>query len=425
MAKTIKSISCPNCKSVDKKELGDNRFRCENCNTEYFLDDDYTHVVHHHKHYGETLSTGNYLRKVIISASVSIAVFIAVFFIVMFISRVSSNTDIGSASTYSNKIDLVDKELVLCKTKANKLLFVLVGIERSGSYPNYEDKLVAYFYDKDAKKIKKQDIDFSFNKNVTGFPFDKQYMSNGDAYIMYNEKSLFKVDVERMEVLEMKDDFFNHPELASGVAKIEKYYDQDGFKLLSQDGKSYAFLPIINKLIPSKEIYKNRVKLPPNPSVKTCFKFNTFDSNNRYRLFMYKQKQQTGYLIDEVYFDFEKDNSGGRKSYLRHYTTGFVDYKLLSERIYFNAKMLGYDDNVIFISNTTDAADNSSNKIQKLNAQNGDVLWTLDLADKADNMKYTIYKAVFNEDYVILKTNFGGLVLDNKTGKEVAELKYY
>ncbi len=424
MAKTIKSISCPNCKSIDKKELGNNRFRCENCNTEYFLDDDYTHIVHHHKHYGETLSTGNYLRKVIISASVSVAIFIVVFFIVMFIGKVSYNTDIGSASAYSNKVDFVDKELVLCKTKANKLLFVLVGIERSGSYPNYKDRLVAYFYDKDAKQLKKQDIEFSLNKNVTGFPFDRQYMSNGDAYIIYNEKALFKVDVEQMEVVELKDDFFNHPELASGVAKIEKFYDQDGFKLLSQDGKSYAFLPVINKLIPSKEIYKNEKKLPPNTVIKTCFKFNTFDSNNRYRLFMYKQKQQTGYLIDEPFFNFEKNNHFGKQTYLRHKTIGFLNYKLLNERIYFNAKILGYDEHSIFISTTTDAAGNASNKIQKLDTQNGTPVWTVSLSDKDQYVKYTVYKAVFNQNYVMLRTNLGGLVLDNKTGQEVAELKY-
>ncbi len=294
MAKTIKSISCPNCGSVDKKELGDNRFRCENCNTEYFLDDDYTHIVHHHKHYNESASTPDNLRKVIISVSASMVIFAVIYFVVIFTGIISTNTDINPANTFSNRVNLIDRELLLCKTKADKLLFVLVGVERSGTYDNHKDKMVAYFYDKDAKELKKQDINFTLNANVSGFPFDKHYMSNGDAYVIYNEKALFKVDAEQMEVLEMKDEFFNYPELAAGIAQIKQIYEQDGFKVLSQDGKSYAILPIINSLIPAEDIYKSKKRLPPSPSVKTCFKFGySSGKSNIRKLFMYRQKLQT------------------------------------------------------------------------------------------------------------------------------------
>ncbi len=40
MAKQIKAIACPRCRSTQKATIRPDTYRCENCGTEYFLDSD-------------------------------------------------------------------------------------------------------------------------------------------------------------------------------------------------------------------------------------------------------------------------------------------------------------------------------------------------------------------------------------------------
>ena len=49
MAKDIKAIQCPKCGSIFKQEVKPEFYRCENCGTEYYLDNDDTHIYHHHE----------------------------------------------------------------------------------------------------------------------------------------------------------------------------------------------------------------------------------------------------------------------------------------------------------------------------------------------------------------------------------------
>ncbi|WP_019946820.1 SHOCT domain-containing protein [Hymenobacter aerophilus] len=40
MAKSIKALKCPQCGSTQKTQVRPEHFRCDNCGTEYFLDND-------------------------------------------------------------------------------------------------------------------------------------------------------------------------------------------------------------------------------------------------------------------------------------------------------------------------------------------------------------------------------------------------
>ena len=49
MTKKIKPIKCPQCGSEKYDEIGEEKFRCRNCGTEFFLDNDDINInVNHH-----------------------------------------------------------------------------------------------------------------------------------------------------------------------------------------------------------------------------------------------------------------------------------------------------------------------------------------------------------------------------------------
>ena len=57
MAKNIKAIKCPNCGSIKKLEIRTDYFRCLNCDTEYFLDDDDINInINHSPYQGSSVS---------------------------------------------------------------------------------------------------------------------------------------------------------------------------------------------------------------------------------------------------------------------------------------------------------------------------------------------------------------------------------
>lgn len=412
MAKSIKAIHCPRCGSADKKDLGNDRFQCTSCDTEYFLDDDYTHVVHHHKNYQQPVIPQQNKKALLIIIPVFI-ILSTIFFFSIFSSTKSSKSNTESISEEKK---LTDKKLVIAKTKDNKLLFTLIGVEITGSYPDYKEKLVAYFYDQNANEIKKQEINYNLSK-TTGFPFTQHYMSNGDVYIIYDNKTLFKVDADVMTVTELKSDWFNHPELASGIAKIEKMYDQDGFKVLTQEGKTFAIMPLTNQLIPANDIYNSAKIIPANATVKTCYAFTILPLEIK-KLLIYTQKQQNGYLTDEPYFDMNEQ----MKPYIRSQVAGLIDYKLLSERAFFAPKLLGNNNDMVFISTKTDASVNSPYKLQALNAKNGDVIWTTELISNKSHMKYEVFNVAFNNKQLFVEGNLGGMVINLKDGKIVSKL---
>jgi tRNA(Ile2) C34 agmatinyltransferase TiaS len=52
MAKTIRPLLCPQCGSPDKTTFGPDQFRCNACQTEYYLDTDDVTVTVRHQHTG-------------------------------------------------------------------------------------------------------------------------------------------------------------------------------------------------------------------------------------------------------------------------------------------------------------------------------------------------------------------------------------
>lgn len=65
MAKEIKVIKCPQCGSTAKTELKPDFYRCNNCHTEYFLDDNDVTINYNHN-YNHNLPFNNDNSKKVI-----------------------------------------------------------------------------------------------------------------------------------------------------------------------------------------------------------------------------------------------------------------------------------------------------------------------------------------------------------------------
>ncbi len=419
MAKNIKAIKCPHCGSVDKKDLGDERFECESCGTEYYLDDDYTHIVHHHRNYdtpAATTSTPQIDPKKLKNYTIGISTLITIIFIFINLIPAKKSTH---TSTYSPRTDYENKELVVSKNKKGQLITAFVAVRLEGQYPNYNRTLIAHFYDQDSKLIKKRELKTRIGK-TTGFPIDVKYMSNGDTYIIYNDKILLRIDPDALSLDELGDEFYGqYPELASGVAKVEEAYYQDGLKILSQDGKSYVLLPIIKQIIPADMEYKIAKKTPPNAKDENYYTFCDYDIG---KLVKYTQKSTQGYLRDIPYFDCDDGDISNTVPDLRFKKNTLVNYKYLTNRVFFNAKILGYDDQRVIIKTTLDAADDTPNKVQALNPNNGEVLWTYEF-DEPDASSPLPQQALSSKDKTIITLVNRAVILDNKTGKKLSEIK--
>lgn len=415
MAKTIKAIVCPTCGSNKKTEIKPDYFVCESCKTEYYLDSDDINIIHTNK------SSPTYTPPVLKNPKPALITgiflaFCAFIFLSYFFSQNATTGHTFRVNNGTKEPELDDDQMVLVTNKNNDLIFVTVGLERTGSYENRNEKLVAYFDDTKGKQLKKQELNFSIPKNKASSPFKEKYMSNGDCYIIFNEKELFKVDPDLLEIEELKQDFFHAPELANGIAKLEKQYQSDGFKIQTLDGKSYVFYPLIDRVFAADQLRDEEKKVPPNAVNTTMFKFTSSTSGPVAHLVKYVLKIQVGYPYDDVYFEL-KD---GRPE-VRFKPDNLISYEaFLPERAFFNSLILGYNKDLLVILFTLDGNSSSSKQVQALDTKTGAIKWTFDCSTLDKHVNYVPYRALSNPQYTIWEANFGGMVIDNLSGKSVA-----
>lgn len=417
MAKTIKAIICPNCGSNQKTEIKPDYFVCESCQTEYYLDSDDIHIIHTNNPAQKSPApqNPNFSKNARIFGLV--LSFLVLF--LLFSNVFSSSSNSSTIPTASAQADLDDEEMVVSATKNNELLFVTVGIERTGNYENRKEKAVVYYDNPEGKNVKKQELNLSIPKNKASSPFEIKYFSNGDCYIIFNYKKVYKLNPDAMNLKEVSQDLFHASEFANGIAKIEKDYAEDAFKIQTLDGKLFYYFPIIDQVITTEEYYQKERKIPARAINTTDYQLMTNTSNSSSKLIKYVRLKEDGYPASEVYFD-EKDD----KIVVRYRTANFVSFEpFLPDRIFFDAKIIGEDKEQLIIRFTIDGAPNSSNQIQALDKETGKIRWSFDCSPLDRHVKYYPSKALSNSKITLIVANFGGLVIDNKTGKLIKSIE--
>lgn len=414
MAKTIKPIICPTCGSNQKTEVKPEYFICKSCQTEYYLDSDDIHIIHTNKPANEFDNGSLKKNKNGIIAVVLITFILFIFFVGSLTNSISSSSSIGAME---RNIDLSDDELILLKTKGNELIYANAGIEQTGDYENRKEKLVVYYDDSKGKNIKKQEIDFSIPRNKSSSSLRKKYFSNGDCYVIFNNKTVFKIDADLLEMREMSPDFFNVPELANGIAKIEDKSKNDAFEIVTMDGKSYIYFPIIKKVYTPDQFRTEKLPSPPNAINTTIFRFKDGESSSQ--LIKYQQKIQYGYPIANFYFTTRNE-----ELFFQSSISNSIDFEyFIPDRNFFNARILGLNKELLIIHFTLDANYNSSRQIQALDVKTGKIRWTFDCSGLDRHVLYFANHALSNSKITLIEANFGGLTIDNQSGKLISSIE--
>lgn len=430
MAKEIKVIKCPQCGSTAKTEIKPDFYRCSNCHTEYFLDDNdvtinYNHNYNHHNSPFSNSAEGT--KKVIKIIGIIFGVFILLVFLSNIIfSLTTTNTVKPDAAAYA--VSTVDvEETGFSASRYQALLFtgtsdqspvIIVAEDRryKGKTDEQKDGIYIAFYSPEKKVlIGEHRVE---GEHISTTDIKMRTFTDGNLYVIVNKSALYLVDKVALKLTDAGKKFFSaKEELQVGVATMEFLYEDsgDGLVLLTNDGKKLYYYPLIQKLYNEKGFYnakKGFDSLLPGAKDKVIHVFtrkSTDYPEDKLQLIKLKYKDNGAGPKDVVdYLSWGKDYGGSgiftdrdpyKKVLFSKYTRQadrILDWKDLTPgRLYFDPSVTYDDGTTLLISFKADANPNSGYKLQKLNAGTGVVEWTTDQPKGSEIKRIISYKNSF------------------------------
>ncbi len=420
MSKEIKPIICPQCGSTDKQNLKDEHYRCANCRTEYYLDDDDIHIIHYHKDYDAGAvsrfhSDKNFFKT---KFSILILVFLTVSFL-FYNSQLFTPFQPNEVSNQSKPMDTVvfsDRDSFLYKNTENVIRVLVLGLYKNKQTEQFE--LYAKYYNKEGKLDKKQTFErgYSYSDRV-----EFKQTSSGNIYAVVNQQRVFKLDKDTERLEDITPSLEAMDELNSGIVTIESYTYKDYIKILDRSGKSFYYYPDL-------EVIEREEKLPNTLVERELFAFEDVNSNDSYRLLKYKQKGTVGAWGDAYLSDWlravEEHKSQAikkeEKRLLKHYHIESV-VNFTPGRYYFLSgslpRVLYSNTDIVIILYSLSLNDHSPQYIQMLDANSAQPLVTVDVSKTpVESLWYPDEAVMDNEDIVVLGGRHQILRLDKKTG---------
>lgn len=430
MAREIKVIQCPKCGSTQKVEIRADYYRCSNCDTEYFLDDDditITHnITYNHAH------TGNAPVKKPAAVIGIVFLFIIIgsllAFWLTFQSSNSPDTVLGFEKP-DTEYSWRDHDVVAFTNENGMPILIMFGqrdittgddTSKSGKYAIYYDFL-------SGKEIKAERFEI-LKAERENFVFNT--FENGDVYAIANSMLLYKLDQHSMSLrpITMLDQ--EHAELSAGIADYDFINDSygDGMKLLTNDGKNYSYYPIADVVYDQDQVRQAERALKikdPKAKTRTFIDFslpNTSFPDEKIQLYKWTQKDNMGGPNDWTYFEWNSyyDNRGVlKKQPYRGTGDLLIKYEdLTPDRLYFSPKMLFYNEDYILISMKTTAGKNAKVALQCLDAKTGDIVFTYPFSDDV----YLDENAIRYKNGFVTFSGMFAVAVDMK-GKLVKEFK--
>ena len=440
MAKQIKAIKCPSCGSVSKIELKPDYYRCESCQTEYFLDNDDININYKHT-YQKTASNPNTKKTLVILlvAFVGVMVIVTVFNSIFNKPKTQPNTN----SSYTAPVIEKEKDdqsfratrytsYVFLQPSSQKIMALILENRRYNAQKNKnKDGTYLAVYDPLEKKLVKEEFVSEKSLSFLGFPIRR--FSDDNLYFINDKTSLLKFDKERLTTEDVGNQFFDEKdELHIGVATMEYLPEGrgDGLLILTNDGKKLYYFPLIQKLYTEKQYYKAYEgfnTLLPNATSKTI---HTFTSES------YDFPEEKIQLMQVSY----KDNGPGPKeiptrlSWGKDYGRSGIFYgnepyeKLLltkyskearrvtklkdltPDRLYFFPSILLDDGEALVIQFRVNANSNSDLKFQQINRETGEVMWTSEIPEG----KAFQFMIKYKDGFLGINRDQNMIVVDNK-----------
>ncbi|EHQ29070.1 hypothetical protein Mucpa_4991 [Mucilaginibacter paludis DSM 18603] len=354
MAKDIKAIVCPSCGSVYKQELKPDFYKCQNCGTEYYLDNDDKHIYHHH----ETLrplpgSTppNNTMMPVYILIGAVLVIIVAYFTVAIWQSK-STNTNINTLRVYKAP-RMFYNSFVYTNTLTGDPVYLRLGSDYiSHGNDKSEQEYHAQFNNVGNGHLIADRIigDDGLNNKHCLLTF-KTY-SPDVIYAIGCNAQLIQLDTRDNRLTDVtKLAFKDYPPLNSGVARLEFDYNSDMIIVMNNEGNSYYYFPTLGKLVDSHaqadSVWKKQFD-------RHFFEFaslgDDINNNNAIQLLETKYDKNTGQKMQR---------------------------NLTPNRKYFNPKIIYQDKNNLLITAGTTAAADPPVTVQSIDVETGKIKWAL------------------------------------------------
>lgn len=449
MAKEIKAIKCPNCGSVEKTELKPSFYKCNNCQTEYFLDDNDVNINYNHNFNHNHPNALNNNEKTLKHIGITVGVILFVVIIFSVITAIFSSNKPDRYSAYSTSVEKEELDSSFSASRYSSFSFLRSGTSEpvivmleSRRYNNnkYESKNGTYlaFYNPVKKKLlSEQKIS---ETSMSTVDFKVRTFSDGNIYMVNDRATLLKLNKDQLKTEEIGRKFFEaNKDLQIGVATVDFVYEDygDGLILLTNDGKKRYYYPLIQKLYTEDQYYR---------------------ANNGFRSVLPRAKNKTIHIFTSESMDYPeenlqllqityKDNGAGPKDVPDRLKWGkdyggsgiFTErdpYKkvLVSDydiergrilswkdltpgRLYFSPTVLVDNGSTLIIQFRADANTKSAYKLQQISRPTGAVEWTSSLTNES-------FKSLlgYKDGYVGVNSNNEFVTLDKK-GNNVSRYK--
>lgn len=423
MAKQIKALKCPHCGSVKKQNIKEDHYICNNCGTEYFLDNDDINVNVKHE-YGKSNGLDPKAKKYLLLAVAGVLFFVVFSNLIRNCGNNSGRSfksvDSDDSPKKKEYVDRVKEYLAFTayNTKSPMLLFIITrskdGYTREGA------EYFARFYDP-LKEKTINDIPLAGWKD--DYYIRSRVFSDGNYYICADKSNkVYKIDPAKNEVVDMTNTFFaDVPEFSSGIATLKFTQDRegDGFNIMTNDGKEYYYYPLVRKIYKDhserREAGTGLSSLLSGASTSIYYTFSEKSRDypeEKIQLIKYWYKNNPGYPIMLPYshqVSWQKVYQYPKKSGVYYGSFPFTKKLVIEPRIikfidltpgrlYFKANIAYQDSTNLYITGLPDANPEGKTFIQKIDTETGKIIWSY--MPNSDN--YSIESEMYGYD--------GGLV---------------
>lgn len=425
MAKQLKAIHCPKCGSGKKQLLEKEHYKCSNCETTYFLDNDDVNVLINY--------TSNQKVKPNKNKNLALVALILGFGVIMFsttlIPRSKNTIDTSEkGKRYREQTNFINAYTA----SDHKTPILIFKINRDIN--NIEGRDTEELYIRLFDPIKGNILSDYLVSDIESNPrVEIKRFSNGELFILVeNSKRIFKVNEQLNTVEDVTAGLLGAiPELSSGIAKLGFIHrSNNGFEVVSNIGNEYTYFPLVDKLYTKEDMNEIRdsdgtFSAEITESIHYIFTEKSGDfPEKEIQLIKYWYSGNTGYPESPIYtpkWEQRWDNKVQlfRSSQIKR----FID--LTPDRLYFKPEIMGYDQENIYITGLPNADESGSKFLQSLDASSN-VNWTF--IPKYKTYKFDTDFAVFENGVVCTYFNWGAperlnfLNIIDKNGKVVKEL---